>query len=328
MTQSVNSVLGPIAPEKLGVTLMHEHLVFGYPGWQYDSAAPSYNREKAFEVCCAMVGEAMSHGLKTVVDATPNDGHRDPELYKMVADKTGVNIICSTGLYTEEEGAPAYFKFRRNLTGGSPAITNEVYETFMKDITQGIDGTGVKAGVIKVATGRGEITPYEEMVLEAAAMAQKETGVPIITHTEAGTMGPQQADFLIGQGADSSRLMVGHMCGNADLNYSIEVLKKGVYASYDRFGLNIFMPDTQRTETVIGLIKQGFEKQIMLSQDFICFWLGRELPLMEPLLPMIANWNLTNIFKNIIPTLKNAGITDDQINTIMAENPRRLFSAS
>lgn len=328
MAKSVNSVLGPISPENLGVTLMHEHLVFGFPGWQYDSAAPSYDREKAAGACCAMVGEAMTYGLKTVVDATPNDGQRDPELYKMVADKTGINIICSTGLYTEEEGAPAYFKFRRTLTGGSPAITNEVYETFMKDITQGIGGTGVKAGVIKVATGKGEITPYEGMVLEAAAMAHKETGIPIITHTEAGTMGPRQADFLLSLGADPNRLMIGHMCGNTDIQYSLEVLKKGVYASYDRFGLDLFMPDEKRRETVIGLVKQGFEKQLMLSHDFICFWLGRQLPISEPMLPLVANWNLTNIFKNIIPALNNAGITDSQIKTMMVENPQRFFSAS
>ncbi len=222
MVQLVNTVLGPIAPENLGVTLMHEHLIYGYPGWQDDSAAPPYNRNKAFEICCCMVGKAMAYGLKTktLVDATPNDGQRDPELYKMVADKTGINIICSTGLYTEEMGASAYLKVRRAVSGGFPAITEEVCETFLKDITQGIGDTDVKAGVIKVATGRGEITPYEGMVLEEAVMAQKETGVPIITHTEDGTMEPQQADLLISLGADPGRIMIGHMCGNADIGYS------------------------------------------------------------------------------------------------------------
>jgi phosphotriesterase-related protein len=305
---------------------MHEHLIFGYPGWQYDTAAPAYDREKTVELCVEMIEQARQYGLKTIVDATPNDGTRDPELYKIVSEKTGVNIICATGLYTEAEGAAAYFKSRALYSGNPRSIINEIYETFMKDITQGIGDSGVKAGVIKVGTSKDVIAPYEEAIMEAAVMAQKDTGVPIITHTEAGTMAPQQADFLIGKGADVKKLMIGHMCGNANLQYHLEVLQKGPYICFDRFGLEVIFPDVLRTGTVIGLIGLGYEKQIMLSHDSIIKWLGREFPLPEPAIPLVANWNLTHIFKNIIPMLKKANITDDQINTIMVDNPRRLFA--
>lgn len=328
MAKTVNSVLGPISPDSLGLTLIHEHLVCGYPGWQSDTAAPPYDRKKAAEICVEAIREVQQYGLKTLVDATANDLSRDPELYKMVAEKTGVNIICATGLYKEEEGSAAYFKARAAYSGNPPRIVNEMYETFMKDITEGIGGSGVKAGIIKVATSKETITPYEEMVMEAAVMAQKDTGVPIFTHTEAGTMGPQQADFLIGKGADASRLMVGHMCGNSDVQYHQEVLQKGTFISFDRFGLNIFMPDTIRTNTLIDLLGKGYEKQIMLSHDCIINWLGRDFGslLPEPVLPLVADWNLTNIFKNILPALKKANITDEQINTLMVDNPRRFFA--
>jgi len=326
MAKRINAVSGPVSTDELGITLMHEHLIFGYPGWQYDSAAPAYDREATAEVCVQMINEARKFGLSTIVDATPNDGTRDPELYKMVAEKTGVHIICATGLYTEAEGAAAYFKTRAHFSGNRNGVVREIYETFMRDLTVGIGGSGVKAGVIKIGTGKGMIAPYEEMIMEAAVMAQKETGVPIITHTEAGTMGPQQAEFLLEQGADVKRLMIGHMCGNADLRYHLEVLQKGPFISFDRFGLNVVFPDTLRLGTVIGLVGLGFERQIMLSHDAICRWLGREFTLPEQAMPLVADWNLTHIFRNILPALKKAGITEAQINTMLVDNPRRLFA--
>ncbi len=326
MAQSVNTVTGTLAPRELGVTLVHEHLIFGYPGWGYDTAAPAYDRKKTAALCVEMIRDAQKYGLKTIIDATPNDGTRDPELYKMVSQETGINIICATGLYTEEEGAPVYFKTRAHFSGNPAGVVREMYETFMKDITVGIEGSGVKAGVIKVGTGKGKISSYEEMVLEAAVMAQKDTGVPIITHTDAGSMGPQQADYLISKGVDVKKLMIGHMCGSSDLQYHREVLQKGVFTALDRFGLDIIFPDSQRTATLLGLLREGRERQIMISQDSVMQWLGRPFTLPEPALPLVANWNISHIFKNIIPALKEAKITDSQIRTMLVDNPARLFA--
>mgnify|MGYP000271261279 CR=1 FL=1 len=326
MPQLINSVLGAISPDDLGITLMHEHLIFGFPGWQYDSAAPPYDREETVNTCVEMIKEAKRYGLKTIIDATPNDGTRDPELYKIVAEKAEINIICATGLYSAADGASAYFRIRAGVSKEYKKIINEIYETFMRDICQGIGNSGVRAGVIKIGTSKGRIAPYEEMVMEAAAMAQKDTGVPIITHTEAGTMGPQQADYLISKGAEINRLAIGHMCGNANLKYHLEVLQKGVFICFDRFGFNLAFPDTLRIGTLVGLIGLGYEKHIMLSHDCVLKWLGRKLPVPETSASLVANWNLTHIFKNIIPAMKRANITDERIKTIIIDNPRRLFT--
>lgn len=326
MGKNVNTALGPISPAELGMTLVHEHLVFGYPGWQFDTAAPAYNREQAAARCTEAVLKAKEYGVRAIVDATPNDGTRDPKLYKMVSEKTGVNIICATGLYNEAEGAVAYFKSRVALSGQPGLVVQEMYETFVKDIAEGIGDSGVKAGVIKVGTSKGQITAYEALVLEAAVKAQQETGVPIITHTEAGTMGPQQVDLLLSKGADPKRLLIGHMCGNSDVNYHLEALPKGVYLGFDRFGLGLFMPDDLRIKTVADLVKKGYAGQIMLSQDYIIQWLGRELPIAEQALPLVDNWHLTNLFEKIIPALQAAGVTRDQIDTMLVDNPRRLFA--
>ena len=314
----VNTVLGTISADELGMTLIHEHLVVGLPGWECDALA-SYDRETVSRDCVGALGEARAYGVRTMVDPTPSDLGRDVELAKKVSEKTGINIILATGLYKEAEGASAYFKLRSMMLD----TTTEIFEIFMKEITQGIGKTGVRAGVIKVATGHGCISPYEEMVLKAAARAQKETGVPIMTHTEGGTMGPEQAALLISEGVDPKRIVIGHMCGNADLRYHVSVLEKGAYIAFDRLGVEPVMPDSLRKACIIGLLGIGYASRIMLSHDYTHL-LGRPWPWDVNL--SMSNWSYTHVFKNIIPALKEVGVSDEKINTMMVENPRRLFA--
>jgi len=318
----VNTVLGEISADELGMTLVHEHLVFAYLGWDCDALAPPYDREAAATACVEALKEATKgYGLKTLVDATASDMGRDVELQKIVSERLGINIICATGFYTEKFGKAGYFKFRSQTYD----ITNELCETLVREITQGIGSTGVKAGVIKVATGHARISSYEEKVLKAAARAQKETGVPIITHTEAGTMGPEQADLLISEGADPKRVVVGHMCGNADLKYHLSVLGKGVSIAFDRLGIDILFPDELRKACLIALIGIGYADRIMLSQDCWAYWLGRPYEFSDAAKPLLANWSYVHVFNNIIPALKEAGVSEDRINTLMVKNPQRLF---
>jgi len=204
--------------------------------------------------------------------------------------------------------------------------TTEIYESFMKEITQVIGKTGVKGGIIKVATGYGCISPYEEMILKAAARAQKETRVPIVTHTEAGTMGPELADLLLSEGVDPKRIVIGHICGSANLEYHISVLNKGVYIAFDRLGLDTLFPETLRKACIIALIGIGYANRIMLSHDHIPHFLGRIPDLPDLPKALNPNWCYTHIFRNIIPVLKEAGITSDRIDTLLVVNPRRLFA--
>ena len=189
----VNTVTGPVSPDDLGITLMHEHILFGYPGWEGDQTIAPFDYQAIAENSVKLLEQLKSFGLKTYVDATPLDGSRCPEIYKEISEKTGVNIICSTGYYYEGEGSSAYWKFRSTLGD----VKEEIYELFMKEITEGIRDTGIKAGVVKVGSSKDTITDYEKLMFQVAARVQKDTGVPIITHTQEGTMGPDQARLLI-----------------------------------------------------------------------------------------------------------------------------------
>lgn len=135
-------------------------------------------------------------------------------------------------------------------------------ELFTNEIEEGIGDTGVKAGVIKVATGFGTITDYEKMVLQAATRAQKRTDVPIISHTEAGTMGPEQVDILVAEGANPKQIAIGHAGGSADLKCHVSILDKGVNLAFDRLGLDAELwkagPDKFRKGCIVALISMGY----------------------------------------------------------------------
>lgn len=319
---TVNTVLGPISSGELGITLIHEHLICGRPGQVCDARDIAYDRDEVSRTCLGALEEAKDCGLTTLVDATPIDLGRDAELIRRVSHESGINIICATGYYMEAAEAAESSRPLGVAFGSAP----QVYETLMQDITQGIGDTGVKAGVIKVATGQGRISPYEEMILKAAARAQKETGVPIISHTEEGTMGPEQADVLISEGVDPTRISIGHMDGSADLKYHTSVLERGVCIAFDRLGLDVLFPDSLKTACIIGLLGIGFASRIMLSHDYVSCWPGQTPAEAEATKAVLPNWSFTHVFRNIIPALKEAGVSEDDIHTMMVDNPRRLFA--
>ena len=322
----VNTVLGPISPDDMGITLVHEHILYGYPGWDGDQSVAPYDRDALVKNGVdTLVNLRDEYGLKTYVDATAVDGSRRVDVLKEVSEKSEVNIICSTGYYYEGEGSPTYWKFRGSLGD----ISGELYELFMKEVSEGVMDTGIKPGVIKVGSSKGVITDYEKLMFSTAAKVAKEAGVPIITHTQEGTMGPEQAEFLLAQGMNPKRVQIGHMSDNVDLDYQKAVFDQGVFVAWDRMGLQglVGCPmDEQRYPAMIELIKQGYGDQLVISHDFIITWLGRPLNLPEAALPMIANWHPTHLFKNIIPALKEGGVTDEQIQKIIVDNPRNLFA--
>jgi phosphotriesterase-related protein len=320
----INTVLGPISPDKLGQTLVHEHFVCGQGGWFADASIAPYKRSEALKTNLEVCKAALDAGIKTIVDCTPCDFPRDPLLYKQLSEKTGINIICVTGLFNEDMGCPAYWKVRVKFF--KKDISRYIAELFIKELTSGIAKTGIKAGAIKIATDE-HITPYEESMFKAAVIAQKETGAPIITHTEGPEIGKAQLELLISLGADMKKVLIGHVSNSNDFNYQKSIAEK-TYAGFDRLGFALFAQDQTCINHIAELCKQGLTDRVLMSHDTVNFWAGRSVINEAPaeLVALMADWKVDHISKRIIPALKARGVTDSQIRQIMVDNPRNLFT--
>ncbi|HKF28601.1 MAG TPA: hypothetical protein VKB29_05205 [Candidatus Binataceae bacterium] len=314
--KSINTVTGTTTAEQLGTTLMHEHLLIGWAGWELDCAAPKFERRAAFKNAVDRLKELKDLGLQSFVDPCPMDIGRDVNFMAEVAEASGVRIVCATGLYKEDLGNTAYFKQRS---------VDEIAEVYSSEISKGVGNTGIKAGIIKCATGKGQVTKYEENCLRAAARAHLRTGAPITTHTEDGTMGREQLDIFASEGVDLQRVIIGHSCGSADLGYHRDMLDRGCFLGFDRFGLDFLHPDKLRLAALIGLLGVGYEKQIVLSHDSVWCWLGRGLDLPPETAKLVENWKPTHVFQNIVPALKRAGVSEEKIRAMLVDNPRRYF---
>lgn len=319
---TIQTVTGPCRPEELGITLMHEHLLIGWPGWASDTAAPVWDRAEAKRLCVDRMQELKALGVTALLDPCPIDLGRDVEFAAEVSQASGVKVICATGLYKEEAGAAPYYKFRGAFTD----VVAEMTETFVRELTEGIGGTGIRAGVIKVATGPHQVTEYEKTVLTAAARAHRATGAPITTHTDEGTMGREQVALLLGEGVDPARIVVGHSCGSADLRYHTDLLDRGVTLGFDRFGLELLHPDRLRLAALIGLLGIGCERQIVLSHDTVWCWRGRPLPL--PVETLAPHWDPRHVLLRIVPALREAGVSQAKIDAILIDNPRRYLTGA
>jgi phosphotriesterase-related protein len=325
MAKQVNTVTGPVSSDSLGKTYIHEHLLFGYPGFQGDFTIAPFDRKEALKLCVETIKPLVEqYGLKTAVDATPNDCGRDVLFMKEVSELTDLNIIAASGYYYEGEGSPAYFKQR----SGRKDIVPEIAEMMRAEATVGIEGTGIKSGVFKLASSKDVITPYEQAFFRAAAKVSSEVGIPIVTHTQEGTMGPDQADLLIANGADPKRVNIGHMGGSTDIQYHLNTLAKGVFISFDRFGLQNLAgcpSDSTREVVIAGLCAAGYADRIMLAHDCAIKWIGRPLPIPDAAKPLVANWNWGHILKDVVPDLKKLGVSDEQIELMLVENPKKFF---
>jgi phosphotriesterase-related protein len=322
-TRAIQTALGPLAPEALGRTLMHEHLVIGYPGFESDTLRPGPGRDEMYRICVDRIEELKSLGITAMVDPCPNDLGRDVELSAKVSQKTRFPIVVATGLYKQSEGGHPYWAFRA-MTGGGPAAMAELFE---KELTEGIGGTGVRAGIIKVATGAPAISPYERTILEAAASAAVATGAPITTHTDQGRLGDEQQQILCAGGVAPHRIVIGHSCGSDDHAYHLRIAEGGSYLGFDRFGLDMLQPDAKRVESLLRLLRAGRGAQVVVSHDTVWCWRGQPIANPDAFAAVARDWEPGHFLRRIAPRLKDGGASDDDLDLLLRENPRRFFAA-
>ena len=317
----INTANGAIDAKDLGKTLMHEHLVIAFPGWDSDTAITNPTLREMTAVCVDRIQELQDAGINSILDPCPNDIGRDVTLMAEVASRTGFNIVFATGLYHKHYGGSPYWSIKFMV---DPDAEKKLGDLFIKELTEGVQGTGIKAGVIKIATALPPFTDYEKTVFRAAARASLATGAPITTHTDA-VMGDEQLDYLKAQGVPAHKIIIGHSCGSADHDYHLKIVNGGAYIGFDRFGMEDIQPDATRVARLAQLVNKGYGKQIIVSHDSVWCWRGAMLS--QAMLDHAKAGGLQLRFtRTITPMLKEAGVTDQQIDTLLTENPRRYFS--
>ena len=315
---TINSVLGPIETENMGFTLSHEHLATSAAGiWK--TFPELIDRVGIMEQAKATLKEAYDEGLRSIIDVSTIDLGRDVEMMKEVSGATGVQIVAATG---------NHLAVPRPFADLAPEVIADLY---VREIEVGIEGTGVKAGIIKVASDVGGITTEQEIVLRAAGQASVRTNTPISTHTwSPDRIGEEQVRILMEEGVDMDRVYIGHSNDDTDLGYLVGLLKKGVWLGLDRFPGGR-RPGTplweERTDLAKQLIDAGYANRIMLSHDHSVPKARYGLEVQEERFKYNPD-GYNFITRNVIPRLKHLGVSEESINQIMVENPRRFFEGS
>ena len=308
----IETLRGPVDAADLGFTLMHEHVFVQSEGVAQNF--PSVWDEPAEIAAAREKLQAMvDAGVQSIVDLTVLGlGRNIPRLRDLVGDLP-LNVVVATGLYTYNE-VPNYFNFRDE---------NAMAGLFVSDIENGIQGSGIKAAVLKCATDEPGLTPGVEKVLRAVARAHRRTGVPISTHTHVGTKrGLDQQRIFKEEGVDLGRVVIGHSGDSEDLDYLEALIKAGSYIGMDRFGVDVYLTTEKRVATIAKLCELGHADRMVLSHDASCHidWFPPDV-----LKASVPNWHFRHISDDVLPALKEAGVSDDQISLMTVENPRRIF---
>ncbi len=312
---TVETLRGPVDTADLGFTLMHEH-VFVHGQGVPENFPSVWNEEKETADAREKLAELAGAGVDTIVDLTVMGLGRDIPRLRKVVGEIPVNIIVATGVYTYNE-LPWYFQNRDE---------DAMAELFVRDITEGIQGTDVKAAILKCATDEPGLTPGVEKVLRAVARAHRRTGVPISTHTHPGTKrGLEQQRIFKEEGVDLGRVVIGHSGDSEDLDYLQALIDAGSYIGMDRFGLDVFLETERRIATIVKLCDLGYANRMVLSHDASCYI---DMFPMELIRSNVPNWHFRHISEDVLPALREAGVTDEQIQVMTTENPRRIFEQS
>jgi phosphotriesterase-related protein len=341
MTGKVMTVLGPIEPGELGVTLPHEHLFFDLRCW-WDEPSEATKKSLAhaslditnlgavrrdplvnldnlvqFDIEVALE-EATSFkraGGRTIVDVTNIGISRDPVALRSIARQTGLNIIMGCGYYVEASHPP-------EVAGKS---VHQIADMLTEEITVGVKRCGVKPGLIGEIGTSSPITPGEEKVLRAAAVASLRTGAPISVHPlPQRKEGLRILDILEEEGVNPERVIICHMNGTInDMDYHKAIAARGAFTEYDTFGMELyqdtfhshFPSDIASISAVKEMMDAGYLGNILISHD-VSF---------KVCLSRYGGWGISHILNHLPPYMRAAGITAEDLDTIMVENPARIL---
>jgi phosphotriesterase-related protein len=319
----VQTVRGPVDTAALGQVLMHEHVFVLSADVQQNYPEEWGSEEARVAGAVQKLTELAATGVRTIVDPTVIGLGRYIPRIQRIAEQVDLNIVVATGCYTYDD-VPFFFHYRGpalNAAVGAE-VPDPMVDLFVGDIEDGITGTGVRAGVLKCAIDAQGMTAGVERVMRAVAKAHRRTGVPITVHTHpTSRSGLAVAEVLADEGVDPRRVVLGHSGDTTDVDHLGELADAGFLLGMDRFGINLDTTFEARADTLVEMCRRGYAESMVLSQDANCYidWLA---PGVMDLLPQ---WRYTHIHEEVLPYVREHGVTEEQIETMLVDNPRRYF---
>lgn len=343
---AIQTVTGTITTDEMGITLPHEHLFIDLRN-QFTPFSDEHKDTLSKQPVAmenlgrlrlnpyalkdnlvlddmeAAVNEVLLFkraGGSTMVDCTSIGIKRQPQKLRQLSERTGVHIIAGSGYYTQDTHPP-------EMAGWS---AEEIAEGIVRDFEEGIDGTGVKAGIIGEIGTSKEILPQEMKNLHASAIAFRQLNAPVYIHTYPwGQAGVEAVDVLIGAGVTPEKIVLCHIDVEPDLVYMRALLERGVFIEFDNFGKEfvidpsergfaggIFIRDLERVRIIRDLIQEGYIDKLLITND-IC---------LKSMLCCYGGWGYAHILENVVPLMESEGLAKASIDEIIVENPLRLFS--
>jgi phosphotriesterase-related protein len=304
---------------------MHEHVFVldadaqqNYPaewGGEDERVADAVDKLKAL----------AAQGIRSIADPTVIGlGRYIPRIQRIAEQVPDLHIIPATGCYTYDQ-VPFFLYYRdpalHALIGLGEA--DPMIDMFVGDITEGIAGTGVKAAFLKCAIDHNGLTPGVERVMRAVARTHRQTGAPVTVHTHPGSETGLVVKRVLcdDEGVDPTRVVLGHSGDSSDLDYLSALADAGFILGMDRFGINVETTFEARADTLVELCRRGYADRMVLAHDAACY-----IDWMDPRLrEMMTQWNYLHIHDDVLPYVRERGVTEAQIETMLVDTPRRYF---
>lgn len=300
----IHTVLGSISPEKLGTTLMHEHIMCDYSGADFVNP-DQYRREEIVETMLPYLLKLREAGCDAFVDATPEGSGRDVKVLQECSIRSGLHIITATGTFKEKAVST---KIR-------VATIDQIAEMWVKEFREGINDTGIRPGFIKIALDDGPISTLQEKVLRAAVRASLKTGMAIQSHTLHSETIRQAAEILIDEKLSFDRFIWTHADCSGDVETMVQLGKSGMWIQIDGVG---YAPYEKHVRLLQDLIQAGILNRLLLSQDRGWYVVGKDKGrFVNP---------YHQIFTEFVPLCKKAGIQEEHLHQIQVVNPARVLN--
>ncbi len=318
----VPTVRGPVDSADLGPTLAHEHVFVLDPDIQQNYPAEWGSEDERVADAVTKLTKLVQTGVRTIIDPTVIGLGRYIPRIQRINEQVDLNIVVATGCYTYQD-VPFFFHHRGPALGED--VPEPMVDMFVGDITDGIAGTGVRAGILKCAIDHHGLTQGVERVMRAVAQAHRQTGTPITLHTNPNARtGLAAAEVLRSEGVDPRRVVLGHSGDTTDVDHLAELADLGFLLGFDRFGINLETTFEARADTLVEMVRRGYAESIVLSQDASCYidWVQPEV------MALLPQWHYTHIHEEVLPYVREKGVTEEQVETMLVANPRRYLETT